>query len=525
MNLTAYSSDGAEQLWYLLVVPNERALSGSGGEQTMTQQIQPLLTPTSRALALSPPRSPPLDSWIHYLHQHCLHELLQKKESEIHHLLSKRTTLNIEEADTNVRSHELLSRLLIKINERDRQNDGQCRCCKTTSRIHHDIPLPTKVTRYIGAMLPLHWQHDFRDSGKFRSVADGLVKLTCPLVAAGRFREIRDFIELSSRSKHQSKRRWRREVIRYGDHEMQYVDLFWPNLDEGDNSAQSKYIRGTVFFVHGGAWGSGHPWMYRLVAPCFLRHGFVVAIVGYRTYPCVSVVTPDLDGAGGSIGESQLCDVKSAWSALQDVMGAVMAENKHHEGWVGNVLAGHSSGAHIALLMLVDMVGERLSNTIDSRKKIYPDCFVGLSGPYDISNHYDFEAQRGVEQISPMKAICGGSRDNFSLASPVSRMYRTFLMSTDILEEYAPPILLVHGIEDDTVPFTATADAARSLRQCGLTHCDEVYLEECGHQEVVMQFMLGGNARDVTMDYLFALKKPEGSNAVVKKSIHIKSRL
>jgi acetyl esterase/lipase len=44
-----------------------------------------------------------------------------------------------------------------------------------------------------------------------------------------------------------------------------------------------------VAFVHGGAWGSGFPAMYRLVAKPFLNKGMTVAILGYRTYPTTDV--------------------------------------------------------------------------------------------------------------------------------------------------------------------------------------------------------------------------------------------
>jgi hypothetical protein len=62
---------------------------------------------------------------------------------------------------------------------------------------------------------------------------------------------------------------------------------------------------------------------------------------------------------------------------------------------------------------MVDMIGERIKNSnvtnINPTNKIFPDCFIGLSGPYDISKHFDFEAMRGVEQISPMKGKCSHS--------------------------------------------------------------------------------------------------------------------
>jgi acetyl esterase/lipase len=378
------------------------------------------------------------------------------------------------------------------------------------------------MTRYIGSTLPLHWQHDIRDSGKFRSIADWAVKLSCPLMTAGRLREFIDFVELSrpveERSDTKTKRRWKREQIRYGEHDMQHIDLYWPNsqgMNGKDETLTQTSIRGTIFFVHGGAWGSGQPWMYRLCAPFFLEQGFLVAIVGYRTFPCVTTVVHNLDSAGGGVGDSQLCDIKSAWVSLQGVMGQVLSANKDTEGWIGNVLIGHSSGAHVALLMLVDMIGERLKLDNVASGKIHPDFFVGLSGPYDICDHYDYEAGRGVEQLSPMKAICGGTRDNFSVASPVSRMLKLASSHHATVQECAPPILLVHGIEDSTVPFTATSDAARSLRSCGLVHCDEVYLEKCEHADVVMQLMLGGGpTRNVVMEYLLG----SGGNGVVMNS-------
>eukprot|EP00549_Striatella_unipunctata_P010133 CAMPEP_0118714992 /NCGR_PEP_ID=MMETSP0800-20121206/26578_1 /TAXON_ID=210618 ORGANISM="Striatella unipunctata, Strain CCMP2910" /NCGR_SAMPLE_ID=MMETSP0800 /ASSEMBLY_ACC=CAM_ASM_000638 /LENGTH=75 /DNA_ID=CAMNT_0006621013 /DNA_START=1 /DNA_END=225 /DNA_ORIENTATION=- len=46
---------------------------------------------------------------------------------------------------------------------------------------------------------------------------------------------------------------------------------------------------------HGGAWGSGLPWMYRLLATVFLQYGYAVAIVGYRTYPDSKTIRDQVD--------------------------------------------------------------------------------------------------------------------------------------------------------------------------------------------------------------------------------------
>ena len=75
-------------------------------------------------------------------------------------------------------------------------------------------------------------------------------------------------------------------------------------------------------------------------------------------------------------------------------------------------------------------------------------------------------------------------------------------MKMPTLQQITPPILFVHGIEDATVPFTATSDAARILKSCGLTDCQEIYLEKTTHQDVIMHFMMGGAAMDAVFDWL-----------------------
>ena len=209
------------------------------------------------------------------------------------------------------------------------------------------------------------------------------------------------------------RKRWTQRRILYGDlgHVMQYIDLYLPSHNIKDNGRIP--IWGTLFFVHSGAWGSGRPWMYQLVAPTFLRMNFAVVIVGYRTYPNAT-----------TIGE-QIGDIYMAWEKCGDVLNeyctaTCSATSEIRDGndhaWVGNIIMGHSSGAHVAMHVLVDWIGrnlrrqESVNDTTTYPWK--PDFFVGLSGPYDISHHFDFEAGRGVKQISPMKAICGHTQMN-----------------------------------------------------------------------------------------------------------------
>jgi len=535
--------------------------------QQRQQQHQPLLTPASVALSLAPPRVPPHGSLLRKLYTHPNaahpHAVLQNDKLGHHNTNDER-----DDSNRGYQSHTLTSRLLQLFTS----SSGRI------FLLHHphlptSLSLPEQLTRFLGAVLPLDFQHSFRDDGYFKSVLDGIVTLSCPLVAVGHWREAREFLELSHSlslpggkynanirgsslddvisNKNEDEvpkleRKWRRKRIAYGEHAMQYFDLFLPsknssnstkNASDITNSQNKNHkptdnedgripVRGTLFFVHGGAWGSGHPWMYRLVAPTFLKLNFAVVIVGYRTYPEAQTI----DGQCG--------DVRLAWDKREHILSelvvpiAVCSSDPeaaggggpdNNDGWVGNVIMGHSSGAHVALLILVDWIGEQMKNdnispatSINSYNKNNntgkasypwtPDYFVGLSGPYDIGYHFDFEAGRGVEQISPMKPICGHSRDSFDRASPVKRLLSLFReqqrTATTTIQQLTPPILLVHGVEDSTVPFTATADAGRMLRSCGLKKCDEMYLDETNHEDVIMHFMLGGLAKDLVLGWL-----------------------
>eukprot|EP00978_Attheya_sp_CCMP212_P038312 scaffold188674_cov45-Attheya_sp.AAC.1 len=245
-----------------------------------------------------------------------------------------------------------------------------------------------------------------------------------------------------------------------------------------------------------------------------------VVIVGYRTYP-------DADVTG------QVDDLEQAMAMLyhtsphlfpnQSKIGCHDDGRRKDRHWMGNCLMGHSSGAHIALLLLVERVRYRIRIQNDTNTNHHPqrwksvipfefDSFVGLSGPYGISHHFDYEAGRGVEEISPMKPACGSSRQNFHAHSPAIQLVQLQSNCCDSnsnstvgssFEHLLPRhMLLVHGVEDTTVPFTATAEAGYLIRSCGVRQCEELYLSKTGHQDTVLQFMVGGKTKDAVHSWL-----------------------
>ena len=276
----------------------------------------------------------------------------------------------------------------------------------------------------------------------------------------------------------------KRRLIYYGQiSTAQRMEVFFP-----PNDSSKEPVSGLVIFVHGGAWGSGSPAMYRLVALPFLKINWAVAVLGYRVYPEGDVST-------------QIADLESA---------AVEMSERYPNLCRGKVcLVGHSSGAHICMLALVERARRHLELSRVDRSETPPksplgivDYFCGVSGPYNISHHFDFEAGRKVEQLSPLKPACGDSREMFLRYSPADQLKDILALcqsenERDLLGQLMPRMTLVHGLNDETVPFTSTKEAAQAMKSTGVVRCEEVYIEDTGHEEAIMAIMLGGQAQDI----------------------------
>ena len=215
--------------------------------------------------------------------------------------------------------------------------------------------------------------------------------------------------------------------------------------------------------------------MNRLVARPLLQLNYSVAIIGYRTYP-------DADTLG------QVEDVKVATTKILQELPE-FAEN--------NVtIMGHSSGSHIGLLSILDA---------EFLLKVPVGAFIGLSGVYDIAKHFQYETGRGVEEISPMKAACGGSEDEFIRYSAKNRL-EDFIRTNG--STMLPNMLFLHGVLDDVVPYTSTVELMQSLHKAITDKPIEKdrfkmqILPKKGHSETVIEVMMGGETRDRVLSWI-----------------------
>ncbi len=200
----------------------------------------------------------------------------------------------------------------------------------------------------------------------------------------------------------------------------------------------------------------------------------IVVVVGYRTYP------------DGNVND-QVDDVESALNTFHEYCDSVDKKN------FCTTIVGHSSGAHLSMLLLLRQYEQEIG-ILDSSFSFRIDYFIALSGVFSICDHFYYESGRGVEEFSPMKPACGRTRESFVNYSPTEKFKAFNSLSTIV----SPRMLFIHGIDDDTVPFTSSKKLIAAMRSTGLDmDCTEHYLTSVDHTEVVIDIMLGGQSRDL----------------------------
>ncbi|KAJ8908786.1 hypothetical protein NDN08_005491 [Rhodosorus marinus] len=176
----------------------------------------------------------------------------------------------------------------------------------------------------------------------------------------------------------------RRKEVSYGAHDKQKL-VFFSDVKTRDAPV--------VLFVPGGAWGSANLSAYVLLGKSLAEHGMVAATISYRAYP---------DG-----GINDMLD------DIHDGTEYVLANCNNYGGNPKKlVIFAHSAGAQLAFMDVLRRLRE---------SKQQPLIVVGSCGVYDIADHYEYEAWRGVSEMSTMKPAMDGS-ENFSRFSP-SRLF------------------------------------------------------------------------------------------------------
>ncbi len=177
-----------------------------------------------------------------------------------------------------------------------------------------------------------------------------------------------------------------------------------------------------VVFFYGGAWQTGKRQNYPFAATALARRGMVVVVPDYRLYPEVSFPVFLRDGAAAVANVRRSA---ASWGA-----------DPHRL-----FLAGHSAGAWIAAMLALDP--QWLAAAGDRSEAVAG--MVGLAGPYDFLPITGPDIQAVFASVSDKRAT-----------QPVS-----------FADGHNPPMLLLHGEDDDTVRPRNTLSLAHHIRDAG----------------------------------------------------------
>ncbi len=210
-------------------------------------------------------------------------------------------------------------------------------------------------------------------------------------------------------------------TISTGDHPRQQVIVWGP--EKRDSMAPALPV---LIFAHGGGWHSGSPEDYGFFARAFVPEGFIVVLVGYRLVQ---------EGAPDGVYPAMLEDTASAiYWARQEIASYGGDPDRM-------VLAGHSAGAYNVVMTALERkwLG-RLGMDADVISGV-----VGIAGPYDF---FPYARASTINAFGPAP-------------DPQATQAATHVRGD------APPMLLIHGDNDDVVGIHNSRNLTREIESLG----------------------------------------------------------
>ena len=231
----------------------------------------------------------------------------------------------------------------------------------------------------------------------------------------------------------------------YGKNKRQVFDLCLPTGASGE--------LGLVFYIHGGAWGSGDKDVHAGDIKTWAERGYAAASLSYR-YADGKITVDDI------LDDINSCLV--AVLALAAVEGVELT---------GVLLAGGSAGGHLAQIYAYKMY---------ETAPIAPVAVVSYAGPADLTdgNFYVAEGDlrnsldKALSNISGAKIKSGEyepHKEKLAYASPIT-----------YVSEHSAPTLICHGTLDDVVPVSNAYTLAKTLEEHGVLY-DLIIFENSGH--------------------------------------------
>lgn len=220
------------------------------------------------------------------------------------------------------------------------------------------------------------------------------------------------------------------EDIAYGTEDWQKLDIY-----------PQKKTAPVVVFIHGGGWRHGQKNQYRFAADAFYRSGYTVIVPDYIKHPNKHAKYPSfaIDGAKAI-----------SW----------VKKNIHqHNGDSDKIfLAGHSAGAHTAIMLATD---KQFLNAESMAPKDLKGV-IGIAGPYS------FIPDRDVTQT------IFGPPENYPLMNALN-----------YVDGDEPSTLLLHSSNDEQVGQYNQEKMAAALKSKNVD-TESILYNKLGHIDMVL---------------------------------------
>jgi acetyl esterase/lipase len=248
----------------------------------------------------------------------------------------------------------------------------------------------------------------------------------------------------------------RRKNVAYGTLPEHRLDVYSP----GTPSATPRPL---VVFWYGGRWESGGKDDYRFVGAALAEIGAVAVLPNYRHYPLVKMQ--------GFMEDAALA---AGWTALH---GAELGTDPNRV-----YLMGHSAGAHIAALLTLN---QRYLEVLGRQAPAIAGV-IGLSGPYDF-----------LPLLDPDLQDMFGPPERYPDSQPIH-----------FVRPGAPPMLLVHGLADETVRPKNSINLAAAMQAQGVAVTLKTY-PGVGHADTVAALSVPARRRAPTLAEIAAFLQPK----------------
>lgn len=186
-----------------------------------------------------------------------------------------------------------------------------------------------------------------------------------------------------------------------------------------------------IVFLHGGGWISGDKTMYRDEAPFFVEHGYATACISYRLAPLHPFPAP-------------VADVQRFLRHVREHAGELGIDPNRVAAF------GNSAGGHLAAMAALAPAMDDGPDDGTCRAQ----AAVNICGISDLQDpratHFPI-AMAFLEQFVP--SIQDPESTDAAMASPISHVSKG-----------AAPMLILHGSEDDVVPFDQSVRLHQALR-------------------------------------------------------------